>query len=220
MSVESTPFSSYTHARGAASSENAILRFDLLSTPRAHYRLFVQSTRTIKINIFRERVGTQVFHHSDFREGGGGYAMACRRCCRCSSTRASSAPCLPYRISFHVAPRGGVRLHPLCPRARPLNNESFPSFPPWPAAERSATQGRIALEFPAVTCLPRAAVRMHETQSRDRTEFPAARAAERGRPAVSFWTASPPEREDVRAAPCDPSPGRRKQRRGCRQDAP
>lgn len=142
----------HAHARGAASSENAILRFDLLSTPRAHYRLFVQSTRTIKINIFRERVGTQVFPHSDFREGGGGYAMTCRRCCRCSSMLASSAPCLPYRISFHAAPRGGVRLHPLCPRVRPLNNESFPSFPPWPAAERSATQGRIALEFPAVAC--------------------------------------------------------------------
>lgn len=45
-------------------------------------------------------------------------------------------------------------------------------------------------------------------------------AAERGRPAVSFRAASPPEREDVRAAPCDPSPKRRKQRRGCRQDAP
>lgn len=50
--------------------------------------------------------------------------------------------------------------------------------------------------------------------------LPATRAAEHGRPAVSFWTASPPEREDVRAAPCDPSPKRRKQRRGCRQDAP
>lgn len=44
---------------------------DLLSTPHAHYRLFVYSTRTIKINIFRERVGTQVFPHSDFPEGRG-----------------------------------------------------------------------------------------------------------------------------------------------------
>lgn len=42
---------------------------DLLSTPHAHYRLFVYSTRTIKINIFRERVGTQVFPHSDFSRG-------------------------------------------------------------------------------------------------------------------------------------------------------
>lgn len=50
--------------------------------------------------------------------------------------------------------------------------------------------------------------------------LPATRAAEHGRPAVSSWTASPPEREDVRAAPGDPSPKRRKQRRGCRQDAP
>lgn len=45
---------------------------DLLSTPHAHYRLFVYSTRTIKINIFRERVGAQVFPHSDFPEGRGG----------------------------------------------------------------------------------------------------------------------------------------------------
>lgn len=86
----------------------------------------------------------------------------------------------------HVAPRGGVRLHPLRPFVLQLWNETLLSFPPWPAAG----------------------------------VLPATRAAEHGRPAVSFWTASPPEREDVRAAPCDPSPKRRKQRRGCRQDAP
>ncbi len=44
---------------------------NLISTPHAHYRLFVYSTRTIKINIFRERVGAQVFPHSDFPEGRG-----------------------------------------------------------------------------------------------------------------------------------------------------
>lgn len=56
--------------------------------------------------------------------------MACRRCCRCSSMLASSAPCLPYRISFHVAPRGGVRLHPFCPCVLQLDDESSLSFPP------------------------------------------------------------------------------------------
>ena len=106
---------------------------DLLSTPHAHYRLFVYSTRTIKINIFRERVGAQVFPHSDFPEGRGGYAITCRRGCRCSSTLASSASCLPYRLSFACSTEG----------------RRAPAFAP---PVRPATLERNVIEFPAVAC--------------------------------------------------------------------
>lgn len=123
----------YTHARGAASSENAILRFDLLSTPRAHYRLFVQSTRTIKINIFRERVGTQVFPHSDFREGGGGLCHDPPPLLSLlfDARELRAMPAVPYIISCSTEGR----------RA-----------PASALSVRSTTQGRIAPEFPAVAC--------------------------------------------------------------------
>ena len=41
-----------------------------------------------------------------FARVGGGYAITCRRGCRCSSTLASSASCLPYRISFACSTEG------------------------------------------------------------------------------------------------------------------
>ena len=65
----------YTRFREALQEDRQNYRNGILeSTFPLHTHIiayFVYSTRTIKINIFRERVGAQVFPHSDFPEGRG-----------------------------------------------------------------------------------------------------------------------------------------------------